>query len=737
MALAFLLFAGCSLPAKEIRPDLSTDSGGSDPIFIWENVALSPVPLKVGNTVSRAIVPDTPDGFSWTGNTGHGSRLDFQIGVVNSPSDVNSGPSDFSDINYQITANGMEIFNETIPMLLSDDWLHYSVDLPDTGADETTLDFSTSIVNTIGLTPAWGRPTIVTPRENPRHVILLGLDTLAAGHVGWLGYERDTTPFLDTIADKSNVFLNAHSSSPWTLPSFATVLSGRPPSVTGANRRNRGLSLNEDMIAEVFHRNGFVTSGFVNIPHLQEAGFFQGNDQQWEVHDHRAYEALNQARSWHGDFADQDTFAFIHLFDAHIPYVPPEGFASLFRDPAYNGSHAENWILDADTVTQNHTDPSVWASMSDEDRIQCEALYDSEIRGMDSMVEEFFAWYESAGLMDNTLLIVFADHGEEFGEHGRWEHGHSVYEEQINVPLLIHSPGQELRHNIEGLVGTIDIYPTLLELFDFTSEQKQWGLSLISLMNGEADTSSRTIISESTLWGPELKSIITGSEEKYIYNLADGREELYNLMENPAESDSLVEKDPGELAVFRDDLEKYISETLSGWHIKFLAGDQPMHIDLHITSSGELSNPAVKEQIFQGTKNNLSINGDGELVMNYDLVPGDSIKLTFDSENDSYVTVNGTIDGAVASEDIYVGATGKTMPHLMQLLNPDEFDPDKQYDLTSSITDPILAFQLPDYNGQEDRGAWIWTVPEQLRADEGDLSPEQNQELESVGYIFR
>ncbi len=766
--LLLLLTTGCGQPIAV--PDLESRPDGPAPIFLIDEIDSMRVvdhsgipaetdtvrldPVKISDTIARALASRSTGSFTWTGDIPPGANLTALIGVGNAPVELfdifgiipplsRYGPQDTDPprgMRFELLANGELIFEYELSREEFPEWRPIEIDLSDHAGENVELEFRTEGVLQGTVLPYWGHPEIAAPVDKPRRVILLGLDTVAAGHVSWMGYRRTTTANLDEIAGSSTIFMDAHSSSPWTLPSFASVLSGRSPGITGADRRNRGLSEHEDMLAEIFRRNGFATAAFLNIPHLQEAGFIQGVDHQWEVHDEPAPLALEQAKIWLENHRSQDFFIFIHLFDPHIAYVPPQKWADRFRDSSYDGEYPDQWFLHGDVVVRNHFDPAVWAIFGEVEQKQCESLYDAEIAGMDEALGIFFDWYEEQGLMDDTLLIVFADHGEEFGEHDKWEHGHSQYEEQIHVPFFMKLPGQRQSRRVEGLVGTIDIYPTLLDLFGFESETDPSGQSLLPILDGGVPDPDYRVIAESTRWGPEIKTVVT-NRFKYILNIPTGAEELYDLVHDPGETENILDQNPeptGELGSY---LEKYVSETQSGWHLCLLAGPgMPLEVDLTVTSNATIENPELITQIYNGSGPGLVTDGSFKFRVNLELAPRDLVEVRFSTvPENSDVTFSGTINGVPAGDEIRLGAFEMPLPDLLDMFSDDEnqFEtPIESDDLTLSIDDPVIAFSFPEYSREESRGAYLWSVPASLRAHEAALSPEQQEALESVGYLF-
>ncbi|MFH1675748.1 MAG: sulfatase/phosphatase domain-containing protein, partial [bacterium] len=339
----------------------------------------------------------------------------------------------------------------------------------------------------------------------------------------------------------------------------------------------------------------------------------------------------------------------------------------------------------------------------------------------------------------------FADHGEEFGEHGKWEHGHSLYEELLHVPFMIKLPGQRRPKRVNDLAGIIDIYPTLTELYGFKSETAPSGTSLVYVLKGGTADPDRHIIAEAMMWGPELKAVIT-NQYKYILNIPSGEAMLFDVVNDAGETKNLIDTKPDEAQPLGDFLEEYVKNTQSGWHLRFVFGSEfadnrPLPIDLTVSSSAIIKDAQLIKQIFNGTGDGLTIDDDHNLKLNLELVQGDIVELKFalDPENDR-IKFGGTIDGIPARDFIRLGAFGLPLQKLTELIREKEditFEPlPISEDLVLTTYDPTIAFSFPDYFREKSRGAFLWTVPESLRAHAPALTPEQKAQLESVGYIF-
>ena len=762
---------GCT-PTPIHVPDLASQASGIPTIFLLDHLEAMAVVsqdgsvidgaevridnAKAGPILARAIGTRHESGsFSWTGDIPAGARFSSLIGIGSAPiglfhvmgifPPINYyGPQDVSPpegLKFSVSIDGTIIYEHDNHRGYFGGWEQIEIDLPDFAGENRRVVFSAEGMLTGTVLPYWGHPEIFVPNENPKQVILFGLDTVRADHCGFMGYNRGTTPNLDSIADQAFVFTEAMASSPWTMTSFATILSGRPPGVTGADKNSRGLSNHEDMLAEIFRRNGFSTAEFLNIPHIAELGFLQGNDHQWEEQDFRAYHALNEAKAWIENHRDRDFFVFIHLFDPHIPYAPSEEWVGRFREAGYTGNFADLWDLPDQAITQNHLNPEIWESFSSEDQEQCVNLYDAEIGSMDEDLGEFIDWCKTEGLYDNSTIIVLSDHGEEFGDHGRWEHGHSQYEEQLHVPFIIKLPGQETSRRIDNLVGVIDIYPTLLEMFGFTSETENSGESLVPVLNGGNPDPERRLIAESTLWGPEIKTVIT-NQYKYILTIDSGEEELYDLADDPEELNNIISEYPDTAQELGDFLETYVRQTQSGWHVRLLCGSEiTLPVDLIVRSDAVITDPTLITQVFNGSGEGITTTGDGKSIrLQLELFRGDSVELRFSTDpGDASVTFGGSIGNRSAVEMIKLGSTRFTWSDLMESVANDNGqvgEPGLPGELTISIDDPLIAFGFPDIPGPNTHGATIWTIPENLRAHAAELTAEQRAALEAVGYFF-
>lgn len=289
--------------------------------------------------------------------------------------------------------------------------------------------------------------------------VLIVVDALRADHLGCYGYERPTSPALDSLARAGTRWSRAQAQAPWTLPAGASILSGLSVRGHGACQTAAGLyGISSEMptAATLLSQGGWATVGQVNGYWLgPELGFHRGFElfSSYDNGHNRAALAVDEMiETLESLDAGRPFFAFLHLYDVHSPYHPPAEYGGLWAEsPAAGRFH---W--DADHLAGVVRDP--------ENRQRYLNLYDGEIRWTDSQLARLFAWLRATGRAEETVVIVTADHGEEFLDHGWIEHSVTLYQELLHVPLIASGPGIPSSTVDTTLVGQIDILPTMLEL---------------------------------------------------------------------------------------------------------------------------------------------------------------------------------------------------------------------------------------------------------------------------------
>jgi arylsulfatase A-like enzyme len=353
------------------------------------------------------------------------------------------------------------------------------------------------------------------PGNNRPNILLISVDMLRPDHLGCYGYDRPTSPNIDRLAAEGALFENAISSTSWTLPAHAALFTGLVDSVHGCTDTDRRLSENRHTLAERLREAGYATVGFFSGPYLHPVfGLGQGFD---EYVDCTSYAALSTqtaeetgtvdgTKIWdasHTDITSPEVsrrviewlkanrrrpfFMFVHMWDVHFDFIPPPPYDRKF-DPDYQGSIDGRRFLFNTTVN---------ASMPRRDLEHVIALYDGEIAWTDEHIGQMLDEVDALGLRDSTIVVLLADHGTEFFEHGRKAHRQTLYEEVIRIPLIVRYPGRieaGSRHAVQ--VGIIDVLPTITELAGLGVPDDVMGQSLAPLFSGAELRRDNLAISE-------------------------------------------------------------------------------------------------------------------------------------------------------------------------------------------------------------------------------------------------
>ncbi len=355
--------------------------------------------------------------------------------------------------------------------------------------------------------------------RSPKNVVLISIDTLRADHLGCYGAKGNPTPNIDRLAARGARFEKAYSAVPVTTPSHATLLSGTFPPFHGV-RSNGSYALSDDRttIAEALKKKGYQTGGFVGgFPLDHQFGFAQGFDvydddikraeQSMSPYDaeRRGGTVVDKALAWYKE-RDQKKpfFLFVHMYDPHHPYSPPEPSRSKWSNDPYTG----------------------------------------EIAYVDEQVGRILGLLEQDKIADDTLVVLVSDHGESLGEHGEATHMIFVYDATLRVPMIVAGPGVPKGKSVTEPARLVDVFPTIAASAGAELPKDVQGLDLAPAMDGSGKLSDkRSFYAESLLpqvqfdWAP-LQSVRSG---KWKYILAP-QEELYDLDADPGETKNLFHR---------------------------------------------------------------------------------------------------------------------------------------------------------------------------------------------------
>jgi arylsulfatase A-like enzyme len=392
------------------------------------------------------------------------------------------------------------------------------------------------------------------------NIVLIVIDDLRYDHLPFYGYEKNTAPFLKKIASRSVVFDNAFAASSWTAPSTASILTSLYPFQHGvvqglvatikSHKTDPKIKLNRipekiKTIPEILRENSFRTYGVSqNINIGRKMGFAQGFEmfKRFQCAKKCEKDINDQLIKWAEKIKTEGKyFLYIHYMDPHQPFH--------MRDPWYQKKEYKR----ADAISR----------------------YDSEINYVDSMIEEMFKLFE---WNSNTMLIVTADHGEEFRDHGLMGHGRTLYSEVIKIPLFIYFPEKDRMHKrININVSSIDILPTIRSYLKIEKRELEEGVNLIPLIQKDEEAlKSRYLFSylNRKVNKKKFKREFTVRATiyknwKYI-SVNNARRELYNLKTDPEESINLINEYPvisddmaSKFSAFEEHCKKYKRESVN------------------------------------------------------------------------------------------------------------------------------------------------------------------------------
>jgi arylsulfatase A-like enzyme len=383
--------------------------------------------------------------------------------------------------------------------------------------------------------------------EGPDNVILISIDTLRADRVGCYGYERPTSPTLDALAAEGALFENAVAPSPWTLPSHMSLLTGLYPSRHGVKTSSLKLPSNTPTLATVLSEHGLATGAVVNSIYLDEIygphrGFdYYGWIPDTDAPEGAATEITDDAIRWIGENAGVRFFFFLHYFDVHSDYASLPRYEEMFVDPAYKGSASGKTVQ----LLQFKRDIG---KLKDSDRRHLSDLYDAGIRQLDDELNRFFAFLKTRGLWDNTLIIVVSDHGEEFFDHGDLMHGHTQFEEQVHVPLIVRGPGLAGATRFHDIVSLVDIMPSILGVLGVTTEAEQDGVDLrLAQRSAGYAPAGRVVFAEAAQTSSANSAgdrAVRNQRYKLHYDTRTGVKILFDLQEDPGEQKNIAAETP-------------------------------------------------------------------------------------------------------------------------------------------------------------------------------------------------
>lgn len=377
------------------------------------------------------------------------------------------------------------------------------------------------------------------------NVILITLDTTRADHIACYGYPDVKTPALDALAARGILFEQAATAAPLTLPAHCSIMTGTYPTYHGVRvNGNTALSDKQTTLAEILVAQGYQTGAFIGAFVLDGRwGLNQGFEHYDDQFDLKKYkhldlgevqrpgqEVMDAALAWLDSHKANPFFAWIHLYDPHAPYEPPEPYYSEYVRRGRVG------------------------------------LYDGEIASMDGQIGRCIAWLESNGLDDDTIIVLIGDHGEGLGSHGEGTHGYFIYDYAAHVPFIVATPLPGTRGvRVSSQVRSVDVFPTILGLLGLESRAAVQGRSAVPLMFRPKSRREEPAYGESMApnvqfgWSP--MQFLRTTHYKYI---DAPKAELYDIAQDADEQINLLAERPEIARTMKAELDRLIAETSRG-----------------------------------------------------------------------------------------------------------------------------------------------------------------------------
>ena len=391
--------------------------------------------------------------------------------------------------------------------------------------------------------------------SHPRNVILIGIDALRADHLGCYGYRRNTSPAIDLLSKEGILFEKCFSQAPNTTPSFMSMLTSLYPTyhgvtsimgATGMHGRTYILDKSIPTLAEVLKSHSFRTGAFTDGGQLfGKIGFERGFD-YYSMNPHRLHKKEGSIQEdeilyWLKEYRSERFFMFFHSYAAHSPWMAPEEFWGLYD----NGSRAHfsmrSFVGDTDLSHLDSMDlyPHFYRRVNKlipADVEYVKALYDGGIRYLDNFINRLWNHLHDLKIASETIVVITADHGEEFMDHGKLTH-EQLYAETLHVPLIVLAPNMPRGIRIDQTARSIDIFPTILDLLDIQLPAPIHGVSLVPSLERELGLAT---IAEAERSGYMYQN----NKYKYIYPFHKPTrirtDELYDIETDPREKKNIA-----------------------------------------------------------------------------------------------------------------------------------------------------------------------------------------------------
>jgi len=471
--------------------------------------------------------------------------------------------------------------------LTSRAWHDVEIDLSRFGGREVDFLFRNRSAQALGLGPLElisGEKRKIRPRRPGRtNVLIITLDAVRADRMGFMGARGMETPCLDRFAREGVVFTNHFAQSHITIPSHLSLLSSQFPR-TIKTLDNYQYNLPPlDTIAERLGRHGYRTSAVVSVSLLNPSwcrGIERGFDEYFPVlgRERTATQALNILGNWIEGLGTEPFFSWIHLYDAHFPYQAPRPFHGMYNKGVSS--------MEAPSIDEIKLHPQTRKWLTDRGITKMDLSvgeYNAEVTYLDHELNRLFERMEALGVLDNTLVIITADHGECLGERGSFFSHVGVFDETMRIPLVMRLPGRlPAGKRVEAMSMNIDLVPTAMDVLGLGEEKTGMeGESLLPLLEGGAGRVHEYVIDEG---GHGAQVAVRTEKWKFIKTLDDisylanferkrGEVELFDLEADPGERDNVAEKHREVTERFSAMLDEWLASRAGGQKAEQIEAD--------------------------------------------------------------------------------------------------------------------------------------------------------------------
>jgi arylsulfatase A-like enzyme len=487
---------------------------------------------RIGDERRNVLFVHSPSRLVFEKRIGSDYMLDVGMGIA--------GTNSATEFTITVNQGGEEsvVLSERISR--ADNWQDAGIDLSEWEGKVVDIVFRTESARRGG--PAlWSNPVLYKLDRERRNIVVYLIDALRSDHLSCYGYHRNTSPNIDDFAENGIICMNAYAHAARTVESIPTIMTSTYTSTHKIIDYTSQLSNDFVTMAEAMREAGYATASFITNPN---AGEMTNVDQGFEFLIDKAPDQMfrsglwtlpeEEVSSWLEAHRNRPFFIYVHTCEPHAPFEPPAPW-NRHSDPEYAGS--VTGFREGKYSYLEAVDPADVAHVI--------ALYDGEVSLADHKFGEFLNILESKQLLEETMVFLIADHGEELMDHGDWNHSKTLYEEVLRVPMIVGGDDRLPSAQLEiPRTGLVDVMPTVLAWAGAPLPEDAEGSNIMDLIDQNDDANTRRIFAENYNPVYEAIALLRGTD-KLIHNLSSRGEaelELYDLAADPAEKNNLSEE---------------------------------------------------------------------------------------------------------------------------------------------------------------------------------------------------